>query len=545
MTTTRDHHAPFDHLPERRRTDVDVLVVGGGPAGLAAALSLSRAGRSVVVVDAGAPRNAPAIGVHNLLGDEGATPADLMARGRQEVEAYGARVVEARVVEAAPLPDLAGDPAFTVTVEGAAGTREMTARRLVLATGAVDTLPDVAGLAEHWGRHVLHCPFCHGAEVRDHEIVVLGTTVLAGHSGLLWRQWTPHVTLLLDPAVALQPLEVERLHARGVRVVVGVAAALETAAGRVVGVRTEAGEVLACSEVVTPTVASPSREVRDGVLRGLGLATAPFEVQGAVFGDRLEVSPMGATTTPGVYAAGNLVEPHVQVVASRAAGAQVAAAVLMDLIEADADEAVVAARASFFEVDAWEERFGGEEALFSGRVNATLAAVAADLAPGRALDVGSGEGGDVLWLAEQGWQATALEFSAAGRRRTQERAEAAGLADRVAVRGDDVRLFDAGGETWDLVTAFFVHLPDGGMVDVTRRLGEAVAPGGTLLVVGRHPGDMPVGSPMRVYTHTAEQLASALDPAMWQVTCEDRVRVQAHDGAEQVMTDAVLRARRL
>ena len=254
---------------------------------------------------------------------------------------------------------------------------------------------------------------------------------------------------------------------------------------------------------------------------------------------------MGLTSTPGVYAAGNLVEPMTQVVASRAAGAHVAAAVLMDLIDADADAAVVAARASFFEAESWDERFSGEDDLFSGRVNATLAAVAADLAPGRALDVGSGEGGDVLWLAEQGWHANGMEFSEAGQRRTQARAEAAGLADKVSLRGDDVRTFEAGSERWDLVTAFFVHLPDGGMVDVTRRLGEAVAAGGTLLVVGHHPKDMPPGSPMALYTHTAEQLAAALDPAIWDVVCEDRLRTASlPDGGERVLTDAVLMARR-
>ena len=155
--------------------DVDVVIVGGGAAGLSAATVLARSRRSVVVVDAGHPRNAPADGVHAFLGHDGLPPGDLLARGRAELASYGGEVVEGTVVDAA-VP--AG--AALVSVTAADGTT-WSARHLVLTTGVVDTLPDVPGLAEHWGTGVIHCPYCHGWEVRDQRVVVLATSPAAMH----------------------------------------------------------------------------------------------------------------------------------------------------------------------------------------------------------------------------------------------------------------------------------------------------------------------------------------------------------------------------
>ncbi|MCL8023878.1 class I SAM-dependent methyltransferase [Nocardioides sp. BSK12Z-3] len=183
--------------------------------------------------------------------------------------------------------------------------------------------------------------------------------------------------------------------------------------------------------------------------------------------------------------------------------------------------------------------------MWSGRVNAALQQEVEHLSPGRALDVGSGEGGDAIWLAQQGWDVTGIEFSATGRARAAEAAAARGLTERTHWRDVDVRTFEAGEERWDLVTSFFVHLPDGGMLDVTRRLAAAVAPGGTLLVVGHHPVDMPAGRGPGRYTHTAEQLVPALDPATWDVHAETRARTApARDGSGEQVTwhDAILRA---
>ena len=160
----------------------DVVVVGGGAAGLSGALGLSRARRSVLVLDAGAPRNAPADGVHNYLGREGTPPGELLAIGRAEVEGYGGRVVPATVRTARRLDGDVLD--FAVELEDG---REVRARRLLVTTGLVDELPPVPGVAEQWGRGVAHCPYCHGYEVRDQPIGVLATSAMGVHVALLWR----------------------------------------------------------------------------------------------------------------------------------------------------------------------------------------------------------------------------------------------------------------------------------------------------------------------------------------------------------------------
>lgn len=191
----------------------DVVVVGGGPAGLSGALALARARRSVLVVDAGEPRNAPPRTCTNYLGRDGTPPAELRAAGREEVIRYGGEVVAGRA-EAATRE---GDD-FLVTLDDGRAVR---ARRLLVATGAVDELPDVPGLAERWGRDVLHCPYCHGWEVRDRRIGVLATGPLAVEQALLWRQWSEDVVFLAHHCPAPSEEDAERLAARRIPVADG------------------------------------------------------------------------------------------------------------------------------------------------------------------------------------------------------------------------------------------------------------------------------------------------------------------------------------
>lgn len=202
--------------------------------------------------------------------------------------------------------------------------------------------------------------------------------------------------------------------------------------------------------------------------------------------------------------------------------------------------------AALFEPHGWEERYAGEAPVWSGRPNAQLVAEAARLAPGTALDVGCGEGGDVVWLAQQGWRVTGADFSANGLARAARHAAAAGVADRVDWWEVDARTFAAGGRTWDLVTTHFLHPPDGGMVDTTRRLASAVAPGGHLLVVGHAPSDTHshLTRAHRRAMFLAEDLLPGLPEGFEVLVVEQRPRTTTRDGVTHDVDDSTLLARR-
>lgn len=524
------------------KTMYDVVVVGGGAAGLSGAMALGRSRRSVLVIDAGEPRNAPADHAHNYLGREGIPPLELLAAGRDEVAAYDVEVVSGRVLAV----DRTEDGFSVVTTCG----DQVRARRVLVTGGVVDELPDVPGLAERWGTDVLHCPYCHGWEVRDRAIAVLATGPMATHQALLFRQLSDDVVVVVHDGVELPDEDVERLSAIGVRLELGTPREVVSEGDELVGLRLADGSVLEREAIV---VASRPH-VRADHLAGLGIEPQPVEMGDAVLGSVIAVEPTGATAVPGVFAAGNATDISMTLMASAAHGMRVGAFINAELASEDAARAVEEQRAELaelFERPAWEERYAGER-VWSGKVNVQLRAEAASLAPGRALDVGCGEGGDALWLAQNGWQVTASDFADAALARVAEHAAEAGLGDRVETRRIDVRTFEPDGETWDLVTSHFVHLPDGGMVDVVRRLASAVAPGGTLLVVGHDPGDLATGlrHGHRSFMHTADQLLPALDDGLddaWEVeVCESRPRTQAHPqtGEEVAVADAVLRARR-
>lgn len=310
----------------------DVVVIGGGAAGLSGALTLARARRKVVVIDAGAPRNAPAGGVHGLLAREGIRPAELLDRGRAEVRGYGGRVVtgEVRAVARA-------DGGFAVTLGDG---RTVLARRLLVATGLVDELPDVVGLRARWGRDVLHCPYCHGWEVRDRAIGVLASGPMSVHQALLFRQWSADVMYFSHTGPPRTEEQAEQLTARGIRVVDGEVASLEIVGDRLAGVRLGDGTV-----VSREALAVSSRMVaRAGFLAALGLR--PVEHPAGV-GEHVRSDATGRTDVPGVWVAGNVTDPAAQVGAAAAAGVFVAAQVNADLVAEDTRRAVAVHRDPF------------------------------------------------------------------------------------------------------------------------------------------------------------------------------------------------------
>ncbi|TQN27798.1 thioredoxin reductase [Haloactinospora alba] len=306
-----------------REAGVDVAVIGGGAAGLSAAVALARSLRSVVVVDAGEQRNAPAAGVHNVLALDGTSPLDLLTAGREEAERYGARIHRDRAVTARRHGE-----GFEV---GLAGGGVVRSRRLLLATGLVDELPDIPGVRELWGSGVLHCAYCHGWEVRGQRIGVVGTTSLSAHQALMFRQLSGHVTLFTHTMPELDDQTRERLTARDIGIVDGTVERLRTDNGTLRGVVLTGGyEFGADAATVTPRFLA-----REDLYEQLG-GTLTEHPLGAFVG----TSHMGKTDVPGVWAAGNSADLGAMVAASSGSGAAAATAINADLVTENADAAV-------------------------------------------------------------------------------------------------------------------------------------------------------------------------------------------------------------
>ncbi|MFE1270083.1 NAD(P)/FAD-dependent oxidoreductase [Streptomyces sp. NPDC058758] len=296
----------------------EVVVVGGGAAGLSAGLILGRSRRRTLVVDAGEPRNAPSAHMQGYLSRDGMSPAEFLAAGRRELLEYGVEVRPGEVTEA-----VADGGGFALTL--ADGTA-LTARRLVVATGLVDELPEIEGLAERWGRDVLHCPYCHGWEVRDRAFGVIAGAAMPAHQALMVSHWSADVTLFLNGAEVTEE-DARLLAAAGVTTMEGAVEAIVTEDDRLTGVRLADGRTVA-REVV---FAAATRLVaRDGVLRRLGA-----ELYETPFGPFVKVDETGRTSVPGVWAAGNVTGPTEQVVNAAGAGYRAGTVINAELLMGD------------------------------------------------------------------------------------------------------------------------------------------------------------------------------------------------------------------
>ncbi|HEX3392977.1 MAG TPA: NAD(P)/FAD-dependent oxidoreductase [Acidimicrobiales bacterium] len=307
----------------------DVIVIGGGAAGLNGALMLARSRRAVAVIDSGQPRNAPADGVHGLLGHDGLPPLELLERGRNEVRSYGGHVVDGEVSSAAR-----ADDGFTVTLSDG---RTALTRRLLVTTGLVDELPDVPGVKALWGGDVLHCPYCHGWEVRDKAIGILATGPRAMHVALLFRQLSADITYLAHGAPPGED-DAEQLAARGIAVLDSPVVSLELGNDRLAGVRLADGTTVDLDALVV----LPHMVARATFLRDLGLATSEHP---SGLGEHIPVDATGRTSLPGVWAAGNVTDVAAQVGGAAAAGALAGAQINADLVAEDTAIAVSASRA--------------------------------------------------------------------------------------------------------------------------------------------------------------------------------------------------------
>lgn len=293
----------------------DTAIVGGGAAGLSAALVLARARRSVVLLDAGAPRNAPAAHMHGFLSRDGFPPSRLLEIGREEIASYGVRLVPHAVTAAT------GDAEDGFVLTTGEGT-EIAARRIILATGVEDVLPDIPGAREAWGRFLLHCPYCHGYEVGDGSLAVFGGVPGAVRHALLLRQWSADLTYFANGS-AIAEEDARLLRARGIRVHEGRIAEMLLDGERFRGVRLESGDVIPVDAVFL----RPESRPRTALVAALGGV-----VDGAGFA-HLDAS--GRTSVPGVWVTGNLVDPRGQVITAAGHANAVAMDVNADLVDDD------------------------------------------------------------------------------------------------------------------------------------------------------------------------------------------------------------------
>jgi thioredoxin reductase len=296
----------------------ECIVVGGGAAGLSAALVLGRARRRTLLVDAGRQSNRSAEGIGGLLGHDGLPPSELYAAGRRELAGYPS--VEVRAGEVARGERRADGFALEL-----AGGRVEHAERVLLATGMDYRFPRLDGIGERWGRSVFHCPFCHGWEVRDEPLGVLDRGAAGAERALLLRLWSDDVTLFAGGPAGLEPQDAERLEAAGVVVEERAVTGLRGPAPSLTAVALAGGDERPCGGLLVPVVLHQ----RSSLAEQLGAAAADPT---PVVADGVAVDAVLATGVPGLFAAGDLSAHMPNVANAVAAGSTAAAAVVRDIV---------------------------------------------------------------------------------------------------------------------------------------------------------------------------------------------------------------------
>lgn len=283
----------------------DVVIVGGGPAGLAAALALGRARKRVLLCDAGPPRNAAAVRVQNFVTRDGTPPAEFRRIAREQLGRYPN--VEVRDARVEGINGSHGNFAVRLSVATVA------ARRVLLCTGMIDEIPEIEGLRELWGTSVFQCPYCHGWEVQDRRFGYLAGTVEALAFPLLLRGWTRHVVLLTHGKVAVPEEAAARLRDADVRVEQRQIRRLVRSNDHLASIEFADGDSLPCDVLFTHP-----RQRQVELVSSLGLT---LDDKGFVRVDETH----GETSVPGIYAAGDLVTSAQAAVLAAAAGTRAAA----------------------------------------------------------------------------------------------------------------------------------------------------------------------------------------------------------------------------
>lgn len=500
-------------------TTVEVVVVGAGFAGLAAAQVLGRAQRQVLLLGTGPTRNAEAEHAHNVLTRDGTPPAELLRLGLDEVRRLPTVTVREVHVEAVRHGD-----GQDLRVELASG-EELSAQVVLLATGARDVLPELPGLAELWGKRAHSCPFCDAEAYAGRRLLILSDAFKGEHQMRLLAGWSRDLTRV-DPADV---------------------AHIGLADGDVVA-RLHDGRELTSDGVFVGVTPVP----RVQCVEGLALARR---------GPYLAVDGEGRTSNPRLWAAGDCAWKHGegnaggQVVASMAAGARAATWIVFDRlgIEPPAPPPVEDPRSASEEAasvsEFWEQHYGQREQIWSGKPNQRLVDEVQDLHAGTALDLGCGEGADAVWLAEQGWNVVAVDVSTTALKRAAKAAEVRGIAAGIEWRVCDLGVEFPQGQ-YDLVTAAYllspVALP---RLEILKAAAGSVRPGGVLLILshtGFPPGaDVPDRHDVTFPTPQEQLDALDLPPGEWTVeAAEDFACAMNREGAPATRIDNFLRLRR-
>jgi len=295
---------------------LDVIIVGGGPAGLSAALILGRCRRRVLLCDAGKPRNAASHALHGFLSRDGIAPSELLATGREQLRQYTS--VELRNISVSEVAR-AGDR-FEVML--ADGTR-LSSRKLLLATGVVDHIPEIEGIESFYGRSVWHCPYCDGWEVRDQPLAAYGRGENGKGLALELTAWTRDLVLCTDGPSGLEPSDIERLSRNGIPLREDRITGLEGSGGELENIVFENGEKLARRGMFFST----------GNRQGCNLPASlgcEFTENGAVNTGEYE-----STKIPGLYVAGDASRAVQLVIVAASEGAQAAFAINTALLKED------------------------------------------------------------------------------------------------------------------------------------------------------------------------------------------------------------------
>lgn len=295
--------------------DYDVAIIGGGPAGLSAALLLGRSVREVVIFDRGPTRNAPARSANGVFTRDGMPVSELLTVARKQLSPYDIAVQKKEITDIKKDND-----GFEIL---SSSGPEATSRKVILCTGVVDQLPDIPGLKELWGKSVVHCPYCHGWEVRGKPIAALVNSHTIKPFASLLNGWSDDLFLLTNGPIDIYDDVQEKLQAHGIQVIEDHIEKLRGSDGGLEKIVFESGEELQRDALFI----NPGQRLRSKVIDNLELE---LNAEG-----RIHTNKFGETSIPGIYAAGDAGPNMQQVTVAASTGAEVAIAINHLLVEED------------------------------------------------------------------------------------------------------------------------------------------------------------------------------------------------------------------